>query len=302
MYLGWYQVAFERELSSDIQPTSIGELSLIIVRTAQGYRTFDSTCPHRGAHLGFGGELIGEVIKCPFHGHEIGLGRPSSEGFCIREYKTLEVGGLIFALISETHENGFGKVIGGLDHSHHFVPGFSMHAKVAPEVVMENAVDKRHFKYVHGVNNEPDLQLRPSQHGELAIEGTFLTSNPNPWQDPEPSANSINTRFFARVFSPALCLTELGQAGNTYMVLTAATPGLDGRCTLRVSIGAPQNSDGKRRDDELVRALLRDSKISFEQDLKIWEHLSPEAPTRNRKEEELMIVYDEFCRRFLEDK
>jgi len=28
----------------------------------------DAYCPHLGAHLGVGGEVAGECIKCPFHG------------------------------------------------------------------------------------------------------------------------------------------------------------------------------------------------------------------------------------------
>ena len=28
----------------------------------------DAFCPHMGAHLGFGGEVVGNSIKCPFHG------------------------------------------------------------------------------------------------------------------------------------------------------------------------------------------------------------------------------------------
>ena len=27
----------------------------------------DAYCPHLGAHLGFGGKVEGDCIKCPFH-------------------------------------------------------------------------------------------------------------------------------------------------------------------------------------------------------------------------------------------
>jgi phenylpropionate dioxygenase-like ring-hydroxylating dioxygenase large terminal subunit len=84
MHVGWYQVAFEREVSGEIHATAIGEMPLILVRAGNYHRAFDAICPHRGAHLGFGGNLNGEVILCPFHGHEIGLGQPSPEGYCIR--------------------------------------------------------------------------------------------------------------------------------------------------------------------------------------------------------------------------
>jgi phenylpropionate dioxygenase-like ring-hydroxylating dioxygenase large terminal subunit len=302
MYVGWYQVAFEREVSGDIHVTAIGELPLIIVRAGNDYRTFDAICPHRGAHLGFGGELREQVIVCPFHGHEIGLGHPSPEGYCIREYATLTAGGLIFVLISQKYENGFSNVMKSLDQSHYFVPGFVLQTRVSPDIVMENAVDKRHFKYVHGVNNEPELKLQPSQQGELAIEGIFQTNHPNPWQSNAPeSRNSINTRFFARVYSPAVCLTELGDGQNPYLVISAATPQPDGKCTIRVSVALAPDADGKPPSDDLIRALLRDSKISFEQDLKIWENMSTKSTLRFAKDDGLMIEYHKFCRRFVEE-
>jgi 3-ketosteroid 9alpha-monooxygenase subunit A len=302
MYVGWYQITFERELAADINATAIGNMPLILVRFEDKYRTFDAICPHRGAHLGFGGILKdSEVIICPFHGHEIGLGHPSSEDYCVREYPTLSAGGLVFVLISEKHDNGFGEVMTRLSDSHCFVPGFVLRTRVSPEIVMENAVDERHFKYVHGLKNSPKLILQPTEHGELAIEGIFQTNNPNTWQDTPPEAGpSINTRFFARVYSPALCLTEIGNPQNPYIVISAATPDSDGKCTIRVSIAFAPDANSKRPADDLVRALLRDSKTSFEQDLRIWENMSTQARPRYAKDDALMIEYYRFCRSFME--
>jgi 3-ketosteroid 9alpha-monooxygenase subunit A len=301
MYFGWYQIAYERELSAEIHATAIGNVPLILVRQGNAYRTFDAICPHRGAHLGFGGSLKDDVIVCPFHGHEIGLGRSSPEGYCIREYATITVGGLVFVLLSQKHENGFTDFMEGLDQSHYFVPGFVLHARVSPEIVMENAVDERHFKYVHGVTNEPKLKLLPSRHGELAIEGIFQTNNPNPWQlNSEEPQGLINSRFFARVFSPALCLTELGAGQNPYIVITAATPEGNGKCAIRVSIAVAPGADGKPPGDDLIRALFRDSKTSFEQDMKIWENMATDAPLQFAEDDGLMMEYHQFCRRFVE--
>ena len=30
-------------------------------------------CPHMGAHLGFGGRVVGEAIRCPMHGFSFAL-------------------------------------------------------------------------------------------------------------------------------------------------------------------------------------------------------------------------------------
>lgn len=302
MYTGWHQVAFERELSPDITPTSVGQVPLILVKTPNGIRAFDAICPHRGAHLAFGGRLEGEVVVCPFHGRHIGLGDCSREDYKVREYRTIEVSGLVFVLMSEKHENGFGDFMRGLDETYYFVPGFALHTRALPEVVMENAFDSRHFKYVHGLKDEPELRLRQGRGGELAIEADFHTNHPNVWQEGRENGSLVNTRFFARVFSPGVCVTELGDEADPYVLVTAATPTADGKCTIRVSVAVAAGKGGAAPSERMIRALLRDSKISFEQDLAIWENISTKSPIRFAKDDELMITYHKFCRRFAEGK
>jgi phenylpropionate dioxygenase-like ring-hydroxylating dioxygenase large terminal subunit len=44
-------------------------LNLVVWRGVSGKSyVADAYCPHLGAHLGVGGEVAGECIKCPFHG------------------------------------------------------------------------------------------------------------------------------------------------------------------------------------------------------------------------------------------
>ena len=41
-------------------------------RTASGEAVvMDAYCEHLGAHLGYGGQVEGEVIQCPFHGWQV---------------------------------------------------------------------------------------------------------------------------------------------------------------------------------------------------------------------------------------
>src|SRR6478736_1992356 len=41
---------------------------LVVFRTAAGRAVVvDAHCPHMGAHLGYGGTVEGEGIRCPFH-------------------------------------------------------------------------------------------------------------------------------------------------------------------------------------------------------------------------------------------
>jgi len=301
MYRGWHQVAFTREFSSDdIFPVTIGDLPLVLVRTPEGIRAFDATCPHRGAHLGYGGQLDGAAIICPFHGHRITLGSESKSQFLVRGYRTLEIGGLLFVLVSEHHENGFTDYMNGLAQSYHFVPGFVLTATVSPEYVIENAFDPDHFKAVHGVNNRAEIRLRPSEHGELAGENVFLVNRPNPWQAPTSEEGAVQLRFLARAFSPTLVATELGDGQYRHVVITAATPTPDGNCVIRVSAAVAFGPNGELPNVDVVRYLLRDSRKAFEQDMVIWEHLVQKAPQQYTPGDHPVVAYRKFCQRFLD--
>ena len=66
---GWARVA----LGEDLPPGGVVPLryfgrDLVLFRTDSGEaRVLDAHCPHLGAHLGHGGRVEGEGIRCPFH-------------------------------------------------------------------------------------------------------------------------------------------------------------------------------------------------------------------------------------------
>src|SRR4029079_10157109 len=74
---GWFQIAFDRELTREVSPSSIGQLRLVLVRVGSEITAFDAICPHRGADLGIGGRHDRGALVCPFHGFRIGLGQDS---------------------------------------------------------------------------------------------------------------------------------------------------------------------------------------------------------------------------------
>src|SRR5690349_6869857 len=104
---GWYQVAFERDLTEELTPTRVLNTPLVIVRSSTDVRIFDAICPHRGAHLGYGGRIDRNAIICPFHGYRIGLRGPGDNTFRVREYESLLVGGLVFVNVHDGPDNGF---------------------------------------------------------------------------------------------------------------------------------------------------------------------------------------------------
>jgi phenylpropionate dioxygenase-like ring-hydroxylating dioxygenase large terminal subunit len=301
LYHGWYQVAFERELREKVTPLRIGRLSLMLIRDGRGIACYDAICPHRGAHLAFGGRLEGDAMVCPFHGHRIGLGCDSAHAERVTRYRTVTAGGLVFVLLAEKHENGLTALLQDLEQTHYFVPGFTLQARTPAEIVVENGFDGAHFECVHGLRERPTLRLSPHSNGELKIEGTFVADAfENVWHRGAERPTRSEIGFLARVFSPNVCISRLGDAASEHLVISGATPNGDGTCTIRVSVAAPGGADGKPPSEQAIRALLRDSRVAYEQDLVIWENRNHDAPSRFGEDDHLVVAFHRYCKQFLE--
>ncbi len=300
-FRGWYQVGFERELAEKLTPVSVGRWPLVLVRDRDGFQAYDATCPHRGANLAYGGQLEEDAIRCPFHGHRIGLGENCDGPFKVRGYRTLSVGGLLFVLFNERFENGFSRLMEQLGETHFFVQGFTLKANTPAEMVIENGFDRAHFRHVHGLKADPDLHLVPSDDGDLIVEGTFRANSfDGGWHSDAPERANTEIGFVARMFSPNLCVSRLGDGPGHHLVISGATPNGDGSCTIRVSVAVPAGADGRPPSEQAIRALLRDSKLAYEQDMAIWEHRVPDAPSRFHADDDLVIEFHRFCKGFVE--
>jgi phenylpropionate dioxygenase-like ring-hydroxylating dioxygenase large terminal subunit len=292
---GWYQVAFERDLTRELTPAAIGARRFVLVRTENGVRAFDAVCPHRGANLAAGGRLDREAIICPFHGYRIGLGRECEHGFRVREYSTLALGGLVFVQLSDSHDNGFRAFLEQLLENHFCVPGFVMHVQAEHEMVVENAFDNSHFRPVHGIHNDPRFRIRPSAGGEFAIEGMFEYGAI--WKPDRKPTDKMHVPFIARAFSPGIVLGQVG-GDRPYMVITAATPVTKNDCLIRLSLAVPNAERDAPGSEEFCTRVLRESKAGLEQDQVIWESISPTAVCHYTAQDAAVLAFREFCAGF----
>lgn len=157
---GWYCVAFSRELrAGQVQPVRYFGRELVLYRTASGVaRLVDAHCPHLGAHLGHGGRVEGELLRCGFHGfcfepHE-GACVSTSYGHkppraTLRMYAIREMHGLVLAYFHP--QDAFPSwEIPDLD-----TDGWSpmstdkLELRGHPQESSENSVDLGHFTVVH---------------------------------------------------------------------------------------------------------------------------------------------------------
>jgi hypothetical protein len=110
----------------------------------------------------------------------------------------------------------------------------------------------------------------------------------------------VEFRFFGSVFGPNIIATELGDAESSHVVITAATPAGERSCVIRVTVAVHLGPNGEEPPDEVILALLRDSRLAFEQDMQIWAHLMPDAPTRPAASDKPVLEYRRYCQAFFD--
>ncbi|NRA59567.1 MAG: Rieske 2Fe-2S domain-containing protein [Psychrobium sp.] len=71
---GWYAVAWETHINEkDIINVNLCGQKLVVFKTESGeVSVLSAHCPHLGAHLGYGGVVEKDRIRCPFHSWEFG--------------------------------------------------------------------------------------------------------------------------------------------------------------------------------------------------------------------------------------
>lgn len=217
---GWFQVAWAAEVPNGqiVRRHYLGQ-ELVVFRTQSGkINVFDAYCEHLGAHLGYGGEVVGENIKCPFHGWEwdregrntcIPYQDQPNRGRRIRTWPAREANEAIFIwhdLQGREPQYEVPDVFTMFDddaraedyylswpHGTLIQEAKSLH----PQYVIENGVDFAHFKYVHRTDEVPtftrmefldwsfradfDMNWRPSKTSAAVGDGDVVHGGTQAW-------------------------------------------------------------------------------------------------------------------------
>jgi len=177
---GWYQVAYSDELAAgDVRPMEYFDRELVLFRTESGRAVvLDAYCPHLGAHLGHGGAVEGEHLRCPFHAWRFdGRGRcvgiPYSERTPerarLRSWPCVERNGMVMVWYGEEGVPPQWEVQALPEYG---APGWTpywrhrMEVRTCNQEILENVADRAHFHFVHGFVDVPKTILD--------MEGTTL--------------------------------------------------------------------------------------------------------------------------------
>ncbi len=180
---GWFAVAWSRDLvPGDVTRIRYFGEELVLFRTRSGRaRVLDAYCSHLGAHLGEGGRVVAESLRCPFHGWRY----DGESGACIeipyceripararlRAWEVLERNHMIFVW---HHAEGKAPewdvpAMPELDDPAWCEPRyFDLQVPTHLQELAENNCDPVHFHFVHGAEKAPESQM------QIAPDGRFF--------------------------------------------------------------------------------------------------------------------------------
>lgn len=160
---GWFRVACSDELPPNkVIPLHYFGKDLVLFRTAEGKpQVFDAHCPHLGAHLGYGGIVEGNTIRCPFHGWNF-----NENGYCVeipyaskalpkvslRSWHVSEVNGLIMVYYDAQEKLPTWQIPEiVMRNSQDWTPYKQLRWKIRSHVqeIMENSFDYAHSEFLH---------------------------------------------------------------------------------------------------------------------------------------------------------
>ncbi len=169
---GWYLLTESGALAPGaVMPLRYFGRELVLYRTQSGEPVmFDAYCPHLGAHLGFGGVVEGECLRCPFHSW-----RFDPAGTCddipyrtserlpaatVATWPLHETSGLILAYFGRQGPDWYPP-----DQPYWGQPGWVGYetsrwaVRVHVQDVSENIADTTHFVSVHGLRDFPQARV-----------------------------------------------------------------------------------------------------------------------------------------------
>lgn len=281
--VGWYAAAFSDELApGEVRPLTFLGQKVVLFRTESGRAALlDAFCPHMGAHLGIGGTVIGESIRCPMHAF-----RFDAQGACVatgygtkpptkcrgRAWPVLERNGAVLAYY---HPEGEAPTWEPPEHSLESFSPIRRRTYDAlrshPQETTENSVDLGHLPVVHGYE---DVRVVDP----LRVDGPYLTTRYAMKRRSFLPGPPFEAVFHIHVWGLGYSFVEVEVPSHGFSTrhYVFATPNEGETITLRIgaSFRIPRLSLGSRALRWLDRivgpTLIENFENDVSQDFEIW--------------------------------
>ena len=284
---GWFCVSWSDDLKpGEAKPAKYFGQDLVVWRTEDGKAVVnDAFCPHLGAHLGDGGVVEGDTLRCPFHHWKYDTtGQCTSVPFAkvapptakLKNWETREQNGAVLVwfdaagrpplwetpLIDESR---------GLPESTFNLDFDILHTH--PQEVLENGADWAHFHAVHGT------WKMVSEEGGMKFNGHTWQSKikaVRPDNDDRAQEEFGGIFHYSWAYGPGTWGTSsVGERsiGFRTVHLFYATPISELETQLRMRHYLVPDPDNKMSVDEMVAVsnyVKDESKRQLMEDAKIW--------------------------------
>jgi 3-ketosteroid 9alpha-monooxygenase subunit A len=272
---GWFVIGF----SDEYQPGTVKKhqyfgQALVAFRDELGtLQVKDGFCPHLGAHLGAGGRVEGNCIRCPFHhwlfaenGECVEIpysDRPIPTKARLNPWTVREQNGLIYLW---HHPQGgapefdlpplpVGQDPTWLPWKHHI-----LRIKTHSREIVENVVDIAHFKFVHGTHVE---------HFENRFEGHQAVQVNRGIAYPRGGGKDV-FELEATYYGPGFQISDMRGVLQS-MLINAHTMIDENTLDLRFAVSL-RPGDNPERTDKIAEMYIDNLTKGFLEDVAIWEN------------------------------
>jgi 3-ketosteroid 9alpha-monooxygenase subunit A len=270
---GWFVVGYSGELGpGEVKALRYFDQDLVMWRGEDGgVRILDAHCCHLGAHLGHGGTVEGNDIRCPFHAWEFdGAGTCTKVPYAkkippkagMRAWKVEERNGLILLAHGRDGVLPDWQLPEIEDHaSEGWTPwiGKLLFIKTQPYEVMENLADSAHFIPVHGTHVDA---FRNEFDGHVAHQFAAGIAYPR-------GGGEDKFEIQATYHGPAIQLSTMNGVLKSRLLL-AHTPIDDSCLHLRFAVSL-KRLPGQDMD-AFADMYINNLQVGFEEDIAIWEN------------------------------
>jgi len=276
---GWYRALYSDELArGEVKALRYMARDLVAFRDESGEaHLLDAYCPHLGAHLGVGGVVAGENLRCPFHGWEWG-----GDGACrhipyakriprdarVESYPTLERNDVLYFWyhaqgeapsfeipeLPECQDPAFVKPW----------PRVEWTIRTHPQEILENGVDFRHLTPVHAL--EPPSDFAFAADGPLSFWTTGTSKSAEPL---DGARDEIDIR--TDNYGLGVVVSRYVGFFSTLLHL-AYTPIDEEECHVAVSSTGSRTDRSGNAAGDLLEAYMADVTGQIDHDKPIWEN------------------------------
>ncbi|HWU69438.1 MAG TPA: Rieske 2Fe-2S domain-containing protein [Stenotrophobium sp.] len=301
---GWYFVDYSENLKKEeVRNIELLDQEWVLYRTESGkVGMTDPYCAHLGAHMGHGGKVCGEHLRCPFHHWEY-----NTEGWCkvvpyakrmppittlqpiVRTLPVQEKFGLIWCwyhpaleapswdlpAIPEMTEPGYVPTRRG-----------TWTANTAIQEIAENGVDFAHLKFLHGAAGIPPAEVTFNKH-VIHI-------------------NMANGYIVGDGYGPGLNVFQFTQEGVTATMISYTQPITRDKSQMNMSFthkaypeGSKEGAIAKKLVDHMIGGAEGEESAGFESvDFIVWNNKKYRAKPLLCDGDGPIIQYREWFKQF----